>query len=84
MLLLDQFSSGMVSSAGCGAGMVGAACSPARSRISLLLPPVGVAMLVDSSMDKAMMVMTKPQVRRSSKSPVFLTPMMLDAPEPPN
>jgi hypothetical protein len=46
------------------------------------LPMFGVAKLVAN--EKTMMAIANPQVNRSSKSPVFLTPIMLLAPDPPN
>ena len=62
----------------------GVDCSPARSKISLLPLTVGVTRFVESARENTIMATTNPQVRRSNKSLVFLTPMILEAPDPPN
>ena len=57
-------------------------CSFAFSRISSVVAELGVEKLVAN--EKTMIAIANPQVRRSSKSPVFLTPIRLLAPDPPN
>jgi hypothetical protein len=63
-------------------GVKTGACSPAASKISLVLLVLGVVKLVDNA--NAIIRATNTQVVFSKKSPVFFTPNILLAPEPPN
>jgi len=58
-----------------------AGASPARSSNSFLERELGVTRLVDS--ERTIMATINPHVNFSSKSPVFLTPIMLLALDPP-
>jgi len=74
--------------AGVGVALIGftAGCELCCLALSIRLSPEPVATrlvkLVASV--KTMIAIANPHVRRSSKSPVFLTPIRLLAPEPPN